>query len=383
MAVMTPKERSDRAHVVTQGIAGIVVCMGARALVMGGTKTVFTSALLGVGTALAGAPLVPICFGIGAAVIWVNWQKDRVAKEYKVTEADVQGWRVLLGVTTWGRKVYHDFDAIPHTKIGGVTGSGKTKAIELILGQVIREKTAHEVEIHIIDMKGGASFSHFRDLPQVAGRVYAGVEEALKALKEIHEDMNARLAVVREERARFKPITKFKRILLVVDEGGELSPAYAHNDEDEALRKSCLAHLKAIASIGREPRVSIVYGTQRPSNETLPTSIRGQMDATMAYRTQDELDSNILLRNEYAAHLKNIKGRMIYQTPDGEREVQTGYIPDDVLQEWIEEQSLPEGFWNVPPGDVRISDEDENVTARNDGDGAVVKQIDVPRDLEW
>lgn len=356
MAVQTPQERADRAKVVTQGIFGTVVFLGAPAIMMGSTKTVFSVALVGLGTSLAAAPIVPICFGMGAAALWLNWQKDRVAGRVKVTEADVRGWRVFIGKTTWGRKVYHDFDSIPHAKVGGVTGSGKTKALELILGQIIRTKTAHEVEIHIIDMKGGASFSHFHDLPQVGGRIYAGVEDALQALEQIHEQMDARLEVIRGERSKFKPITKFKRILLVVDEGGELSPSYAHSKEDEAFRRACMSHLSSISRIGREPRVSIVYGTQRPSNETLPTSIRGQMDATMAFRTQNELDSNIILRNEHAAHLKNIKGRMIYQTPDGEIEVQTGYIPDDVLQEWIEEQAEPT-FWDVPPGGARWKDE--------------------------
>lgn len=378
MGVSTPSERAEHAKVITQGIFGTVVCLGSPALIFGGSKTAFSTALLAAGNAMIAGPFIPIVFGIGGAVIYWNWQKDRVVGKVKVTEAKVQGWRVYIGKTTWWRDVYHDFDAIPHLKVGGVTGGGKTKGLELMLGQIIKAKTAHEVEIHIIDMKEGASFWHFHDLPQVAGRIYSGVDEALKALAKIHEDMNARLKVIREERAKFKPITKFRRILVVIDEGGELAPANAHNDDDKEIRQAIMAHISSIARIGREPRVSIVYGTQRPSNETLPTSIRGQMDATMAYRTQNELDSNILLRNEYAAHLKNIKGRMLYQTPDGQIEVQTGYIPDDVLQEWIEEQAEPT-FYDIPPGGARIKDEEVTETATQD----TLTLPMVQRDSEW
>ncbi|MDP9729813.1 FtsK/SpoIIIE domain-containing protein [Alicyclobacillus tolerans] len=262
----------------------------------------------------------------------------RIPKRVVVTEPDVQGWRVYLGQTAFGQKVYHDFAAIPHMKAGGATGSGKTKGLELLLAQLVMKKEPSQLEVHIIDMKGGASFAHFARLPHVAGRIYADAENAAQALENIVIIQNKRLERIRRAREQFLPIPSFPRILVVIDEGGELSPAYAYDKQDEKIRRQCLAYLSTLARVGREPCISLVYSTQRPSNETLPVGIRGQMDATMAFRTQNELDSGILLRNEKAARLPNIKGRMIYQTPDGEKVVQTGMIPELLLRRWMEDR---------------------------------------------
>lgn len=300
---------------------------------LGGAHALAGAALT-TGSVAAAMPVLPITGALACGLLLYQVTK-RLPRRVLCTTPDVKAWRVFIGRTYHGRRVYHDFARIPHAKVGGATGSGKTIGIELLLGQLIATKAPEELDIIVIDMKGGASFAHFSGLPHVRGRIYADAEAARDALSDAVDIMQTRLVQIRRARAKFQTPPTFPRLLIVIDEGGELSPAYAHSPEDKKVRAQCMGYLSTLARVGREPCVSILYGTQRPSDETLPVSIRGQMDATLAYRTQNELDSHILLRNVHAAEIRNIKGRLIYQTPDGETPVQGGFIPAHVLTSWI------------------------------------------------
>ncbi len=249
---------------------------------------------------------------------------------------DVQGMKVFLGVSSLGQRVYIDFRATPHMKDGGVTGAGKTTALELILGQLVATKTPSEASIHIIDFKRGASFAHFSSAPQVQSISY-DERAALGVLFNLAEIQNDRLDAFRSARAAFQPVPHFPAIFLVVDEGAEIAPKYAFDKEQAKLRQHILSVISTLTRVGREPNLHVLFATQRPSDDTLPVAIRGQMDATIALRTQNELDSRIILREEGAELIPNIKGRAIFQTPTGKVAVQLGYIPVSTLYRWIQE----------------------------------------------
>lgn len=189
---------------------------------------------------------------------------------------------------------------------------------------------------YIIDLKGGASFSHFETLPHVLG-VFASSEETEKALEICHAEMNDRLQKIRTSRREFKDIPKFPDLIIIIDEGGELAVDMAIDKEDRDQRKRIYKHLASIARIGREPRVHVIYGTQQPNAETLPTSIRGQLEATFCFRVENDIDAEIVLRHKGTAELlPHIPGRCIYKNPViGEQTMQAFYVPKDMLERFI------------------------------------------------
>lgn len=257
-------------------------------------------------------------------------------KRVPVLSPDVKGLKVFLGITALGQKVHIDFHSTPHMKDGGVTGAGKTTALELILGQLVATKAPRELSIHIIDFKRGASFAHFSSAPQVHSISY-DERAALGVLLNLAEIQNDRLDACRNARAGFRPVPQFPAIFLVVDEGAEIAPKYAFDKEQAKLRQNILSVISTLTRVGREPNLHVLFATQRPSDDTLPVAIRGQMDATIALRTQNELDSKIILREHGAELIPNIKGRAIFQTPSGKVAVQLGYIPVSTLYRWIQE----------------------------------------------
>lgn len=204
-----------------------------------------------------------------------------------------------------------------------------------MLYYICTQQSPRNVEIHIIDLKGGATFAQFELLPHVF-KVYRNTEEALLALSYCRDEMWNRLDQIREARKRFERDPWFKTLIILIDEGGELSPADAIGDEKK-LRAACMDTLSTLARVGREPGIRIIYGTQRPDQHTLPMTIRTQLENTLCFRVSEHYDSKIVLGHDGAEVLPKIPGRMIYKTPNGEREVQGVYIPEDALSRWIKQ----------------------------------------------
>jgi DNA segregation ATPase FtsK/SpoIIIE, S-DNA-T family len=253
---------------------------------------------------------------------------------------------IPVGKTRFHKQMYFSFSPLPHMKIAGVTGSGKSAFMQYLMYYMCSHESSDKLSFIIIDLKGGATFSHFATLPHVLG-LYADIDEAEAALGLAHEEMNKRLQVIRTRRAEFKIIPAFPRLVVITDEGGEMSPELAVDKEDAKQRKRIYKHLSSIARIGRESRVNLVYGTQQPNAQTLPTNIRGQLEATFCFRVENEIDSEIVLRHKGAERLPRIPGRCLYKSPMiGEVEIQTPYVAPDILERFITTYPLSTRFTN-------------------------------------
>jgi hypothetical protein len=146
--------------------------------------------------------------------------------------------------------------------------------------------------------------------------------------------MRDRLTQIDADRAAFRKVRKFPLLVILIDEGGELSPTDAIGDEKEH-REACMQALSKLVRIGREPGIRIIYGTQRPDRFTLPMTIRSQLDNTICFRVREKYDSEIVVGHEGAERLMVNPGRAVYQSGVVEREFQAIYIPEDSLNAWL------------------------------------------------
>lgn len=179
-------------------------------------------------------------------------------------------WRVFVGRTWWGKKVYYNLKGrTPHVGIAGATGSGKSEFLKLLLYSACQKQDENHLEIHIIDLKGGATFTAWRHTPQVQG-LYRTTTEALGCLTAIEDEMWRRLEAIDKARYAFDPDPWFKgrlsflpylaylewgwtcakEVFLVIDEGGELAPEGAYGDEKK-LRTACMPMPYGVATLDR------------------------------------------------------------------------------------------------------------------------------------
>ncbi|WAH38260.1 FtsK/SpoIIIE domain-containing protein [Alicyclobacillus dauci] len=268
------------------------------------------------------------------------------------------GWSIPIGKTRYNKTVYHNINKIPHAKVAGATGSGKTEFLRYLVTYMCMRYSPKQLEFIIIDLKNGVSFAPFQWFPHVRG-IFKTVPEAVKAVKEAYQTMVERLIEVERLRAVFRREPVYSRLIVLIDEGGELSPAFAVTEEDKEMRKTAMHYLSSIARIGREPRVNIIYGTQRPDADTLPVAIRGQLEGVFCFRTENELDSKIVLRHEGAEKLRWIPGRYLYKSPlvKHDIEIQSPYVPERVLKRLIEPLIPSNTFYDIPRDEVRFKDE--------------------------
>ena len=94
--------------------------------------------------------------------------------------------------------------------------------------------------------------------------------------------------------------------------------------------------LSTLVRIGREPGVHIIHATQRPDADTLPTTIRSQLETRFCFRVAEDLDSRIVLRHSGAEKIPLIPGRMIMQTPNSEQLVQAAYVSPSQVITWLQ-----------------------------------------------
>ena len=236
-----------------------------------------------------------------------------------------KGWEVPIGYTRDGL-VKHDFDQLSHMISAGMTDMGKSNVLKLIITSLVRNQSEN-TKLYLIDLKGGLSFNRYRFLNQVES-IAKNPEEALETLRELQDKLNARNEYLLEKGYEdIKEAGDPVRYFVIVDEAADIAPYQECRD--------------IIVDIGRRGRAAgfrLVYATQYPTNEALPSQLRQNIGARVCFRLQTEAGSRAVLDEGGAESLPNIKGRAIYQTNE-KKVLQTVYIDnkqiDNIIKPYI------------------------------------------------
>jgi S-DNA-T family DNA segregation ATPase FtsK/SpoIIIE len=181
---------------------------------------------------------------------------------------------VELGVFEDGSPVLVQL-AYRNALIGGVTGSGKSGVLNVILAALV---ACRDVVIWGIDLKGGMEL-----------RPWAG---CLARLATTPEDAIALLAdarTVRDQRTTtvlgrlWQPAPATPALIIVVDEYAEL-PDQAKETAD------------SLARVGRAVMVNLLTATQRPTQAAMGGgAARAQMDVRICLRVRERRDTDLIL----------------------------------------------------------------------------------------
>jgi DNA segregation ATPase FtsK/SpoIIIE-like protein len=202
-----------------------------------------------------------------------------------------------------------------------------------------------------VDLKGGIELDDFSHTPHSLEEVVTSVEGAAQALGSIRDEVDRRLAALRNAGVRDidawaetgRP--PWPRILVVVDELAELTvrelgaaPAAV------AAQKVATGRLAEIARLGRAVGIHLILCTQRPDAEAVPGQLKANLAGTVAFRVRSEVNSHILLESDRAALLPHHPGRAIWAHERLE-EFQAIHLPADETQRLLADRArkLSEG----------------------------------------
>lgn len=242
-----------------------------------------------------------------------------------------KSWAVPIGYTRNGDIIYHDFDKSKHLIIAGATGYGKSAILKLITTTLIEQQLEH-TELSLIDLKGGSAFHRYRNCKQV--KYYSREpEEVVEILKAIQINMNESFEKVVDngfedvKEAGFK-----KRHFIIIDEAADLS------DYQDAM-----GIVTDIARRGRSAGYYLIFCTQYPTKEIIPSQTKRNIIARLCYVVDTGTASQVVLDENGGEKLPDIPGRGIYKNTIKRYIVQSPYISNETIRERIEPYIIEKG----------------------------------------
>jgi S-DNA-T family DNA segregation ATPase FtsK/SpoIIIE len=214
----------------------------------------------------------------------------------------------------------------PHLLVAGNTGCGKTTAILTILTNLVLHT---EVNLHLVDLKHGASFTVFKKSCHVKSfaDTLDKAESVLKSLMDVIEVRYQKMARngfgdVREYNKRHKK-DPLSYELLVIDEM-----------IDFTVRKDLLYMLEVISAKARGCGIHLLTSTQRPDKDVLNGRIKCNITNVLGMTTIDAINSRIIIDTEGLEKL-NGKGHGILSRLGKMVEIQTPFIDTAMVKELI------------------------------------------------
>ncbi|MFE4543024.1 type VII secretion protein EccCa [Arthrobacter sp. NPDC056727] len=233
--------------------------------------------------------------------------------------------RVALGQDENGTPVHLDLKEPaqqgmgPHGLCVGATGSGKSELLRTIVLSLIATHSPRDLNMVLVDYKGGATFAPFQDAPHVSGlvtnlvsdaslvdRIYSSLSGEVKRRQELLRNggdfahiNDYRLARERDpgKAALQEPLPY---LFVCIDEFGELLTA----------RSDFIDLLLSIGRIGRSIGIHLLLASQK-----VETGMLRGLDTYLAYRialhTNSEGESRTIIDVPDAYHLPTSPGNAI------------------------------------------------------------------------
>ena len=226
------------------------------------------------------------------------WQNSDARKSLSVPIGVVEGDEVIS-------LDLHERAHGPHGLVAGTTGSGKSEVIISYLLSLMYHFSPDEINIVIIDFKGGGMGRQLQGLPHLTGMI-TNLEkhEIDRSLSSIKAELERRQRILASAevsnisdyygaRKNNPNLVPLPHLMLVVDEFAELK-----QQQPEFMNE-----LISAARIGRSLGVHLILSTQKPSG-VVNEQISGNMDFTMCLRVQTKADSTEVLQSPLAAEIR-------------------------------------------------------------------------------
>jgi S-DNA-T family DNA segregation ATPase FtsK/SpoIIIE len=189
-----------------------------------------------------------------------------------------------------GYAVETDMAENPHMLVSGATGSGKSIALHMLIGNAIYRN----VDLFLSDPKG-VEFSQYRDMRNTSAytSTYSGTVEMVSDLIGIMDERYRLMSQIGVQSAQQSKV--IKPLMLVIDEVADLIAV------DEKKRLENL--LGRLAQKSRASGIYIILATQRPSVGVINGLIKANFPARLCCKVASRVDSQIVLDEVGAEHL--------------------------------------------------------------------------------
>lgn len=213
-------------------------------------------------------------------------RKDPLLSPLAYGAAPVRGLRHLyLGRDEHGQHRWADIANCPGITVGGVPGSGKSTEITSWLAG---EAPSDAVQFALLDGKGAGEFDDFAPRAWLLGG--DDLDEGVGVLEKVHEVMTGRLSGVRcalgsKNMWHQGPSPQWPLIKTVLDECQtylDLTLVKGDKNREPKVRR-CIELAASLVRKGRSVGMLTVFGTQKPTTDSLPSAVRDNCPVSLAF----------------------------------------------------------------------------------------------------
>ncbi|MCX5906974.1 MAG: FtsK/SpoIIIE domain-containing protein, partial [Deltaproteobacteria bacterium] len=244
-------------------------------------------------------------------------------------DSRIGGSRFPVGMSVEGQWKYADLAEPEHSHflVAGTTGSGKSEWLKMALGSLCGGNVPATLSLVLIDPKRTA-FSMLAASPFLRRPiVFPADEDPLFVLDELIQQMEDRYALF--ERMQIEDLKKYNeiqpqplpRIICVCDEYGDLILA------DSKKGKEVERRIGRIGTKGRAAGIHLILATQRPTKDIVKGIIKANLNARVALKVNERLESRIILEQPGAETLLG-KGDLLFKDLGRASRLQAPLISD-------------------------------------------------------
>lgn len=249
------------------------------------------------------------------------------------------------GVLQVAKGIDWKFDKFYNALIAGNVGTGKSYTMFSIIGQLLT-LTKY---VDILDPKN-SDLASLKHLPELEGHVFSDINDITKCVADYYDKMMKRAEIM--ERKKSKGVIgsyfdfNFAPSFLIFDEFGaftEMGDSLPYGSDERTNFDLAMSKMSQIAMLGRELGFYILIGMQRPGTDSLPTSIRNQLNLRINMGVPTPEVKRMMFpdtQKEFHPLSNDLKGWGFIQS--GNEEVRSFFAPeipkDFNLHEYMREQ---------------------------------------------
>jgi len=240
----------------------------------------------------------------------INFREAVEAASFRRSRARLP---LILGKSIDGEMVVGDLARMPHLLIAGSTGSGKSVAVNTLIGSLLYKFLPTELRFLMIDPKM-VELTPFDGVPHLLRPVVTNPNDAAGVLLGAVAHMERRYKMMSKigaknldqynEKARNLDLPQMPIITIIIDELADLMITSPKEVESAIMR---------LAQMARATGMHLILATQRPSVDILTSLIKVNVPARIAFAVSSGHDSRTILDTMGAERLIGLGDMLFYQ----------------------------------------------------------------------
>jgi len=325
------------------------------------------------------------------------------SRKFQEAEFDLA---VAIGKTISNETFVFDLAKMPHLLIAGATGQGKSVGLNAVIASLLYRKHPAQLKFVLVDPKKveltlySKLEKHFlAKIPDAEEAIITDTQKVIYTLNSLTIEMDQRYDLLKKAQVRnLKEYNQkfIKRrlnpekghrympyIVVIIDEFADLIMTAGREVEIPLAR---------LAQLARAIGIHLVIATQRPTTNIITGVIKANFPARIAFRVTSMIDSRTILDSPGANQLVG-RGDMLFapgsemtrlqcafiDIPEIERitefiSVQPGYATPFYLPEYVDENTVEAGDFDLSKKDALFNDAARLVVSHQQGSTSLIQR---------